>query len=349
MQGNLRDCYLVIQNGSLAYCGKTTPTIHDFVQLIRTQRKSEWLDLAMQSSLGVSLNNMTPQSFLDRLVTMHLWEWADIEKILLSSFVLALEPMMASAGEFQLKVIQNKNEYVEISWNTIKLTLQQRQKRWNGFQSIPAGLNSVLALTQQGFEALERYQEPGSEHYQLCQVIETTIDDRSDLVLLSQRFKVDPLLLVKQLLPAIEKNWLSVSVHQAVLKKCDKATVLVVDDSEVMRKILQRMLQSDYDVHQASTAMDALAFLNQKRVDLMLLDVSMPMIDGLELCKSIRNLSQFRNLPIVMVTSRDGFFDKVKGRMAGATEYLTKPFEKAALLELADRCIKQSLQKQTSV
>ncbi|MGA1283267.1 MAG: response regulator transcription factor, partial [Prochlorothrix sp.] len=77
----------------------------------------------------------------------------------------------------------------------------------------------------------------------------------------------------------------------------------------------------------ADNAVDALAAICHRNVDLMLLDVSMPDIDGLELCRTVRSMPQFKDLPIIMLTSRNSPFDKVQGRVAGATEYLTKPFE----------------------
>jgi DNA-binding response OmpR family regulator len=60
----------------------------------------------------------------------------------------------------------------------------------------------------------------------------------------------------------------------------------------------------------------------------------MPGVDGLELCRTVRKLPQFQHLPIIMLTARDGAFDKVQGRMAGATEYLTKPFNKDELRQV---------------
>ncbi len=86
--------------------------------------------------------------------------------------------------------------------------------------------------------------------------------------------------------------------------------------------------------------MDALDIISHKSVALLLLDVSMPEIDGLELCRTVRNLPQYRGLPIVMLTARDSVFDKARGRMAGATDYLTKPFDartaQAWIFELAE-------------
>jgi twitching motility two-component system response regulator PilG len=66
----------------------------------------------------------------------------------------------------------------------------------------------------------------------------------------------------------------------------------------------------------------------------------MPDIDGLELCRTIRNLPQFQDLPIVMLTARDRAFDKIQGRLAGATEYLTKPFDAAQLCEVVGKYVR---------
>lgn len=104
-------------------------------------------------------------------------------------------------------------------------------------------------------------------------------------------------------------------------------TILAVDDSPVMQRLIQRTLEGTYRVLVAGDATDALAAIYQEPIALVLLDVSMPGIDGLELCRTVRSLPQFKTLPIVMLTGRDGAFDRVQGRLAGATEYLTKPFD----------------------
>lgn len=103
-------------------------------------------------------------------------------------------------------------------------------------------------------------------------------------------------------------------------------TVLAVDDSPVMQKMIQKALAEEYNVLLADNAVDALSTIYHQDISLILLDVSMPGVDGLELCRTVRSLPQFQSLPIIMLTARDGAFDKVQGRLAGATEYLTKPF-----------------------
>ena len=104
-------------------------------------------------------------------------------------------------------------------------------------------------------------------------------------------------------------------------------TILAVDDSKVMQGLVQQALGKEYRVLVADNAVDALSTIYHEAVSVLLLDVAMPGIDGLELCRTVRSIPQFQNLPIIMLTSRDGAFDKVQGRLAGASEYLTKPFD----------------------
>lgn len=121
------------------------------------------------------------------------------------------------------------------------------------------------------------------------------------------------------------------------------STVLTVDDSVVMQEMIKRALGKDYRVIVASNAVDALALIYHEKISVLLLDVSMPGIDGLEFCRTVRNLPQFRDLPIIMVTARDKLFDKVQGRLAGATEYLTKPFDANQLQQVVEKFINENL------
>jgi DNA-binding response OmpR family regulator len=116
-------------------------------------------------------------------------------------------------------------------------------------------------------------------------------------------------------------------------------TVLAVDDSPVMQKTIQKILGGTYRVLSVDNALDALNTIYNEKISVMLLDVSMPDIDGLEVCRTIRSLPQFVGLPIIMVTARDKAFDRVQGKMAGATEYLTKPFSPETLVEIVERYI----------
>ncbi|MBD2313444.1 response regulator [Desertifilum sp. FACHB-1129] len=116
-------------------------------------------------------------------------------------------------------------------------------------------------------------------------------------------------------------------------------TILAVDDSAIVQQSIKRSLENAYRVLVTSNAVDALSLIYHEPISAVLLDVTMPGVDGLELCRTVRSLPQFQHLPIIMLTARDSAFDKVQGRLAGATEYLTKPFEAATLQEVLERLI----------
>lgn len=116
--------------------------------------------------------------------------------------------------------------------------------------------------------------------------------------------------------------------------------ILAVDDSLTVRKIVSITLERmGYRVLTAADGMQALARLNEETPDLVLLDITMPRMDGYQVCKVIKQAPQTKSIPVVMLSGKDGFFDKVKGRLAGATDYITKPFREATLAEIVEKYI----------
>jgi twitching motility two-component system response regulator PilG len=115
-----------------------------------------------------------------------------------------------------------------------------------------------------------------------------------------------------------------------------KATlkVLVVDDSNTIRRSAEIFLkQGGHEVLLAEDGFDALAKINDYQPDLVFCDILMPRLDGYQTCAIIKRNARFAGLPVVMLSSKDGVFDKARGRMVGSQEYLTKPFTKDQLLQ----------------
>ncbi|HYM25195.1 MAG TPA: response regulator, partial [Vicinamibacterales bacterium] len=113
-------------------------------------------------------------------------------------------------------------------------------------------------------------------------------------------------------------------------------TILIVDDSPTIRKILALTLErAGYTVVAEPDGEAALKRLEDIVPSLIFLDIAMPNLDGYEVCKQIRKGARTAAIPVVMLSGKDAFFDKVKGKMAGATEYLTKPFETPVVLSVA--------------
>ncbi len=111
-------------------------------------------------------------------------------------------------------------------------------------------------------------------------------------------------------------------------------TILVVDDSPTVRKLIAGKLEkAGHSVVCAVDGIDGLAKIEERLPDLVLLDITMPRMDGYEVCKQIRANGAAKDVPVVMISGKDGFFDKVRGRMAGTTGYITKPFGPETLMK----------------
>jgi twitching motility two-component system response regulator PilG len=110
--------------------------------------------------------------------------------------------------------------------------------------------------------------------------------------------------------------------------------VLVIDDSNTIRRSAEMFLkQGGHTVVLADDGFDALSKINDFHPDLVFCDILMPRLDGYQTCAIIKRNAQFSNVPVVMLSSKDGVFDKARGRMVGSQDYLTKPFTKDQLLQ----------------
>lgn len=110
--------------------------------------------------------------------------------------------------------------------------------------------------------------------------------------------------------------------------------VLVIDDSNTIRRSAEIFLkQGGHEVLLAEDGFDALAKINDHSPHLIFCDILMPRLDGYQTCAIIKRNAKFATVPVVMLSSKDGVFDKARGRMVGSQDYLTKPFTKDQLLE----------------
>ena len=109
--------------------------------------------------------------------------------------------------------------------------------------------------------------------------------------------------------------------------------VMVIDDSNTIRRSAEIFLaQAGYQVVLAEDGFDALAKIADHAPDLIFVDIMMPRLDGYQTCALIKKNPRLKATPVIMLSSKDGLFDRARGRLAGSDEYLTKPFTKESLL-----------------
>jgi twitching motility two-component system response regulator PilG len=109
--------------------------------------------------------------------------------------------------------------------------------------------------------------------------------------------------------------------------------VMVIDDSNTIRRSAEIfLLQAGCHVVLAEDGFDALAKIADHQPDVIFVDIMMPRLDGYQACALIKRHEKYRSIPVIMLSSKDGVFDRARGRMVGCDQYLTKPFSKEELL-----------------
>ncbi|MEN9560670.1 MAG: hypothetical protein RLZZ502_1881 [Pseudomonadota bacterium] len=120
------------------------------------------------------------------------------------------------------------------------------------------------------------------------------------------------------------------------------AKVMIIDDSNTIRRSAEIFLmQEGMQVILAEDGFDALPKIADHKPDIIFVDIMMPRLDGYQTCALIKQNNKFRATPVIMLSSKDGLFDRARGRMVGSDEYLTKPFTKDELITAVSRHLKQ--------
>ena len=118
------------------------------------------------------------------------------------------------------------------------------------------------------------------------------------------------------------------------LELSNSCKVLVIDDSNTIRRSAEIFLkQGGFEVFLAEDGFDALSKVIDHEPDVIFCDILMPRLDGYQPCAIIKRNPRFAHTPVIMLSSKDGLFDKARGRMVGSQDYLTKPFTKDQLLQ----------------
>jgi CheY-like chemotaxis protein len=118
--------------------------------------------------------------------------------------------------------------------------------------------------------------------------------------------------------------------------------ILIVDDDEMVRMALVELLKPEgYILDEASSGKEAIVKIKESRFDLMMFDIIMPEMDGIELCKKVRSIDEYKDIPIVFLTAKSREQDKLKGLEAGANLFLSKPISPEKLLSIISQTISE--------
>ncbi len=160
------------------------------------------------------------------------------------------------------------------------------------------------------------------------------LEDQPCIYQLASRLNADVLQVATLLAKGVESQILAAISYGRTEVRQPKATIVCIDDSVTVQRNVKLILEAaGYRVLGLTNPLQALSSLAKEKPALILMDISMPNLDGYELCRLLRQSAMLKHMPIVMLTGRDGFIDKVRAKVAGSTDYITKPFEAKTLMD----------------
>jgi len=184
-------------------------------------------------------------------------------------------------------------------------------------------------------------------------------DGKTTLRQLARHLNRDILTVAKAIYPYVQQGWLQLvysspnnSLTQRKKSGLDDnypVRIVCIDDTKTICETVELILKPQgYDAIALNNPLEAISLIFQLQPDLILCDIAMPQLDGYEICAMLRHSTAFQNIPIIMLTGKDQFIDRVRATMVGATDYLTKPFGDTELLMLVEKYIKVPSNQGTS-
>jgi CheY-like chemotaxis protein len=327
------------------YAGRKIPTPLEFADWMRRKMQLAHMESTLQVVTTRIKNPNSVRELVEFINRFGLIKWDELEKLMQQEVAIFLEQAMSYAGSltgnsqasFDLSYGEDRHG---LDLNSIKQVISQRQVAW---KELPLGINlQTVPMT--------RADGVASAPDTIVPHLQRWVTGQFKLTEIALACGEDPLMLANAYLNWSRQGWITLkniaaptAIASGQLHLTDRPIILSVDDSKIVQTMISRAIGDLYEVMLANNALDAMDILHTQKVALVLLDVTMPDMDGLEMCRTIRSLSQFKNLPIIMLTAKDGMLDKVKGQFAGSTQYLTKPVDREKLLPVLAKYIPQAV------
>ncbi len=190
-------------------------------------------------------------------------------------------------------------------------------------------LYKLLWQQLQSTKAIESYQ--------------TALTQNLSFYSVASQLNVDVQQLCYLLLPLVKNRHAQISTHGTQVQE-ERHLIACIDDSQTVQNSVRRTLETQgYEMMSLLEPARAMTKLIRSHPTVILMDITMPEINGYELCQLVRKYPALKHVPIIMLTSRDSVFDRIKAKMVGANDYLTKPFTPTQLVNIVNKFVSQSL------
>lgn len=325
--------YVGVYQGGLTLAAAHLPTPDELLHLLGKLLKVGFMDTLMQYAHS-RIGDASHRGVLEAVVNTRALSWEEIEGAMTERLTVLLERL----APYTCTAEPQPNAVCDLCYGDdghgidVDLILQRIETRKTLWRQLYPTIPSLEAIPRLHEGALDTiHDEATIQHLKSWVTGERTIAD------IAEGLHKDSLALASLYLRWVNNGLLGfVTTADA---PPSLPVVLTVDDSPIVQAMIRRALGDRYEVISATSAIDALSLLNNRNVSLILLDVTMPEIDGFEFCRTIRKIEKFREIPVIMLTAKDGLIDRAKGHMAGTNCYLTKPVDREVLLSTIEKFI----------
>ncbi len=333
---------LVWYKGEITYGGNKLIDRGELIRKLIQKFKPEYLQ-SIESWLTQQLVHPFPsRELLNVLVNRQVITWDQIENWAQGQVVFTLEQVISFGGKYRFIPHTEVDFYhgVEgrgLNWNQLMLAVNTRQQYWSKISNVIPNIAAVPLATTPA--VLGKITELAVKQH-----VHKWFDGKKTIVDISIALDRDPLQVARSYAQWAQMGWMHcqmpIVANAEPSAPVELPIVLSVDDSPIVQTRIKRALSEHCEVLLANDAMSALHLLARQPVDVILLDVTMPGIDGIELCQTLRRMSKFAQLPIIMLTAKDKSYDRALAEMVGATEYLTKPLDDEKLIAIVNQYAK---------
>ncbi len=333
---------LIWYKGEITYGGNKSIDRGELIRGLIKKFKPEYTN-SIESWLAQQLlQQHSSRDLLTFLVQRQVLTWEQVESWAQAQIVFVLEQAVSFSGRYRFTPQAEIDFYhgVEgrgLNWQQIMMAVNTRQQYWSKIKSFIPGIAAIpLPPTP---ATVAKISEKAVEQH-----IKKWFDGQRTIVDIATALDRDPLQVARSYTQWAQLGWMRCQnlddLAFDTLSPPALPIVLSVDDSPIVQTRIKRALSDHCEILLANDAMSALHLLARQPVDLLLLDVTMPGIDGIELCQTLRRMSKFAQLPIVMLTAKDKSYDRALAEMVGATEYLTKPLDDEKLIAVVNQYAK---------
>jgi twitching motility two-component system response regulator PilG len=339
--------FVFFLNGQIIYAGDSRGNLTRLHDYLRRYKRESALDSIGLSAIATL--NAPEYGHLWALLENHVLTPAQGRSIIQSMVRETLFDLLSlHQGSFVFEVSSALSpQLMTLEIGTLVASIMKQVQEWKQFHphlqtpdQCPVVTDSKplrSALSEMTYRTLEQW-----------------ADGQTSIRQIARYLGRDILTVARAVYPYVQQGWVQLVYPQALAKlsaetgstllpefAAEKVPHIVcIEDTLTVRKAVEAILQQQgYEATAIANPLEALSLVFQLKPDLILCDISMPELDGYELCAMLRKSTAFRQTPIVMLTGRDGFIDRVKARMVGATDYLTKPFGESELLMLVEKYV----------